>query len=139
MSFGIGIGDGIRIFELTKDVIDRCRKAPEGFADAGRSANSIRLILENIIDDAENNPSSIFANDREQVDKLNYLLLSCEEPLRRLNDILRNFESLGTDHKKVLDRVRFPRKDVVDIRGLLLMHVEDLKGFLLTVETAVVG
>ena len=63
----------------------------------------------------------------------------CEEPLQRLQIILIEFSSLGGPYIKTIDRFRFPRKEILEIRGVLLAHVQNLNGFLLTAQHDALG
>ncbi|KAF1808211.1 hypothetical protein P152DRAFT_370813, partial [Eremomyces bilateralis CBS 781.70] len=68
MSFGFSVGDFIRVFELARDTYHDCRHAPSQFQDAGRGADSLRIVLEGIHAEIRNPSSILHRNERTATD-----------------------------------------------------------------------
>jgi hypothetical protein len=56
-----------------------------------------------------------------------------------LENILHRHGSLATNRPKVLDRLRFPKKDILDIQGKLIMHTTSISAFLQSIGLGACG
>lgn len=132
MSFGVSASDFLLLIQLAQKTASGCKHAPSDFAEAGRGAESLHIILSTCEAEVKREDSVLHRNPL-QAEQFGDLLDNCRAPLQRLDAILTKHASLGTASPKVLDRFRIPRKDLLDIRGQLVLHNSYLATFLKTV------
>src|SRR6266487_5255756 len=138
MSFGFSVLDFISLLNLAKKTCDDCRAAPAHFGEAGRGAQSIHVILSQIKSEVEN-PESVLRRDKQCEIRLSTITKNCQEVLKQLDGIVLKYKSLGTNKKKLSDRFRFPRKEILDIQGKLQLHETHLSTFLQTLGFSALG
>jgi hypothetical protein len=137
MSFGFSI-DFVSLLKLAKRTCDGCRSAPTHFGEAGKGAESIQAILSQIKSEVEN-PESVIHRDENSEMRLCALTRNCEEVLTQLDSLVGKFRSLGTAKKKTWDRLRYPRKEILDIQGKLQLHETHLSAYLQTLGISSLG
>ena len=138
MSFGLLNIDFISLLRLASKACDGCRTAPAHFGEAGKGAESIRVILSQIRSEVEN-PDSIIHRDQQSQLRLCQITANCEEVLSQLDTLVVKFRSLGTTRKKAWDRLRYPRKEILNIQGKLQLHETHLSTYLQTLGICSLG
>jgi ankyrin repeat protein len=138
MSFGLLNIDFISLLRLASKACDGCRTAPAHFSEAGKGAESIRDILSQIRSEVEN-PDSIVHRDKQSQLRLCQITANCEEVLSQLDTLVVKFKSLGTTRKKAWDRLRYPRKEILDIQGKIQLHETHLSTYLQTLGICSLG
>jgi ankyrin repeat protein len=138
MSFGFSVLDFISLINLAKKTCDDCRAAPVHFGEAGRGAQSIHVILSQIKSEVEN-PESVLRRDKQCEIRLSTITKNCQEVLKQLDGIVTKYKSLGTNKKRLSDRFRFPRKEILDIQGKLQLHETHLSTYLQTLGFGALG
>jgi ankyrin repeat protein len=119
----------ISLLNLARTTCDACRSAPAHFGEAGKGAESIHLILSQISSEIDN-PDSVIHRDTQSKLQLETITKNCEEVLTQLDTLVVKFKSLGTARKKTWDRLRYPRKEILDIQGKLQLHETHLATYL---------
>src|SRR6266487_4101274 len=135
MALGISIGDFIKLIELARDTYRNCRAAPSEFREAGEAAKSLHTILKGLKDDVRNPQSPLGLH----TDGFTEILWNCEKTLRRLDGIISNHSSLGTSNRLLRHRIKFPVKDLQDIRSKLMLHISALSVFLQKIRLTSLG
>ncbi|WPG97269.1 Hypothetical protein R9X50_00004300 [Acrodontium crateriforme] len=138
MSFGFSIGDFVEAGKLVKKTLDNIKSAPADFREAEKTVQSLDILLDSVQSEV-NSPTSVFRRDPAQAEQFCHLIRSCEGPLAKLNVILTKFPSLGSEKAKVLDRARFSKKAVLEIRGEIALRYQNLSAFLDTIGLGTLG
>ncbi|MCJ1273712.1 hypothetical protein MMC21_001505 [Puttea exsequens] len=129
MSFGVGVGDILIVIRLAKDTVQNCRCAPTDFAEASRVSQSLYLMLEGVKTEYQNPDSPLHKDDRTRTDFAIHFK-NCETSLKPLADLVAKYKSLATSNIRVIDRMRFPKKDCLEYRGNLAFYTARLSEFL---------
>lgn len=129
MAFGISIGDIILLLQLAKNTVQDCRCAPNGFAEASRVSQSLYLMLEGVKTEYQNQDSLLHKDDRTPTDFAIHFK-NCETSMKPLADLIAKHKRLGTSDIRVVDRMRFPKKDYLEYRGNLAFYTARLSEFL---------
>lgn len=87
VAFGLSIGDFIRLFELSKGVVDKCKSAGEEFSEAGRGAQNLHIILKSIEAEIQDQ-DSVLQRDEGQVTDSRTIMANCSAPLANVKNIL---------------------------------------------------
>lgn len=129
MSFGVSVGDIITVIQIAKNLVHDCRYAPSDFAEASRVAQSLYLMLEGVRNEYQNPDSPLHKDDRTRTD-FAIQFKNCETSLKPLADLVIKYKSLGTPNIRLLDRMRFPKKEYLEYRGNLAFYTARLSEFL---------
>lgn len=129
MSFGVSVGDIITVVQIAKNTVHNCRYAPSDFAEASRVAQSLYLMLEGVRNEYHNPDSPLHKDDRTRTD-FAIQFKNCETSLKPLADLMAKYKSLGTPNIRLLDRMRFPKKEYLEYRGNLAFYTARLSEFL---------
>ncbi|KAK5166238.1 uncharacterized protein LTR77_008499 [Saxophila tyrrhenica] len=114
------------------------KNAPSDFQEAEETVTNLDLLFASIKSEVDK-PDSVFTRDPASGERFEALTRSCISSLNRLDDLLAKHQSLGSDHIKVLDRLRFSKKDVVEIQRELQFRHATLAAFLETLGLGGVG
>ena len=71
------------------------------------------------------------------VDRLNIIKEGCEKVLIDLQNLVKKYESLGTQSKRTWDRMRWGNEDVAEIRARLTSNISLLTAFISTSQVSV--
>ena len=129
MSFGVGVGDIIAVIKIAKNIVEDCRYAPSEFAEASRVSQTLYLMLEGVKTEFENPDSPLCKDDRTRTDFAIHLK-NCETSLKPLADLIAKHKRLAGSNVRVLDRMRFPKKEYLKYRGDLAFYTASLSEFL---------
>ncbi|KAL9596443.1 MAG: hypothetical protein Q9219_005793 [cf. Caloplaca sp. 3 TL-2023] len=129
MSFGVSIGDVLLVLKLAKDTVHNCRSAPNDFAEASRVSQSLYLILEGVKTEYHNPDSPLLKDDRTRIDFAIHFK-NCETSLKPLADLIGKHQRLSTSTIRVIDRMRFPKREYLEYRGNLAFYTARLSEFL---------
>jgi ankyrin repeat protein len=129
MSFGISLSDIFVLLKLAKDTVQNCRYAPNDFAEASRVSQSLYLMLEGVKTEYQNPDPPLLKDDRTRTDFAIHFK-NCETSLKPLADLLTKHKRLTTSNIRVIDRMRFPKKDYLEYRGNLAFYTARLSEFL---------
>lgn len=138
MSFGCGIGDLIQVSKLISRAIKSVQNAPSNFSEAEQTVSNLDVLF-NALKSEIQKPESVFTRDPAQGERLALLTQSCETTLKKLCDILDKYPSLGGGSAKVIDRLRFSRKEIQDVQRELQLRYSNLSAFLETIGIGGVG
>jgi ankyrin repeat protein len=138
MSFGVGLGDLLAVIKLAKTTIEDCRHAPSDFAEASKISQSLCLLLEGVKTEFENPDSILHKDDRASTDFAIHFK-NCENALKPLAALINKHKNLSGPSVRLLDRMRFPKKDYLEYRGNLAFYTARLSEFLQTVGLGSLG
>lgn len=137
-NFGFGPSDLVSLVKLAKDTYDNCRKAPQHFGEAGRGAKSLQLVFQSL-DSEVSDPKSLFNRDENCKKQITVIAENCRLVLSELDVIVLKYASLGSTKIKPLDRLRLPRKEILEIQGKLRSHQTHLISYLETIGVSALG
>jgi ankyrin repeat protein len=138
MSFGVSITDILAVIRMAKQAVEDCRHAPNVFAEASRISQSLYLLLESVRVEFQNADSLLHKDERTSTDFAIHFK-NCEHALKPLADLLSKYKSLSGPNIRILDRVRFPKRDYLEYRGNLAFYTARLSEFLQTVGLGSLG
>ncbi|ORY18296.1 hypothetical protein BCR34DRAFT_341593 [Clohesyomyces aquaticus] len=124
MSFGVSVGDIIKICEVATRVYKNCRDCPGGYKSLTSEARNLTNILQDVADKVESNtvPES-------KTSQLFDVYESCVEVLQELDAILNHYNSLDTKTKRAFDRIRYDPEKTKSLRQKLTSNVAMLTAF----------
>jgi hypothetical protein len=124
MNFGFGVGDFLTISELAWRVYRSCRDSSSDFAELSSEIESMNTVITEIKEQYLHRGLSEQARNRTQ-----QLLRGCESVLRDVESRLANFESLGSNKKRLRDRIKFAAEAVGELRIRLVVQASLLASF----------
>ncbi|USP76033.1 hypothetical protein yc1106_03307 [Curvularia clavata] len=122
MSFGIGIGDIIKLCELGGKVYKNCRDCPGEYKTLTVETRSLTNLLGDIQDKFEKIPES-----KQQ--QLFDAYVPCIEVLKELDRLLLHYNKLDTKSKRTYDRITFDPNNFRNLRERLVASVVMLNTF----------
>ncbi|OCT45772.1 hypothetical protein CLCR_01420 [Cladophialophora carrionii] len=138
MSFGVSVGDLLAVIRLAKATVEDCRHAPSDFAEASRISQSLCLLLEGVKTEFDNADSLLHKDDRAATD-FTLHFKNCENALKPLSALISKHKGLSGPSVRLMDRMRFPKKDYLELRGNLAFYTARLSEFLQTVGLGSLG
>jgi ankyrin repeat protein len=138
MSFGVGIGDIITVITLAKTTVENCLSAPSDFAEASRVIQSLYLMLDGIRLEYQNSDSPLRRDERTRTDFAIHFK-NCETSLKPLAERIAKYASLGGSKIKMMDRLRLPKKELLELRGNLAFYTARLSEFLHMIGLGAIG
>jgi len=113
--FGFGVGDFVSLGTLAWNLYNSCKEAPESF---GKFSSEV-LFLHFVLKEFE----EVLA--RPLAPKLEAAGERCHLVLKDLDKLVRKYQSLGTQQKRIWDRVRYgmEAQDIADLRARLTSNV----------------
>jgi len=114
MSFGYGVGDFITTAALAWNVYKSCKGAPESFGNISFEVLSLHAVLK----EAE---ETVFAQPLSQTkqERLKPVVDGCYRVLKDLDDLCKKYQSLGTQGRRVWDRMKWGTEDIAELRARL--------------------
>jgi hypothetical protein len=128
VSPGYGVRDVIDIGSLAWNIYKSC-KAPERFAEISLEVQSLHAVLKEMeeVISAQSLPP-------EKQEELKAAGDGCRCILEKLQQLVKEYESLGTRRIRIQDRMKFGAEDISALRSCLVSHTSLLNS-LLTVLT----
>ncbi len=122
--FGFSVGDFISIGQLAWSVYEQCRKSPGQYGSLASEVLQLRNTLQNLQDLIEQR--DLGAEKEAQLLERGQ---SCYELLAELENMVRKYESLGTQHRRAWDRVMWDQQGGRDMRTRLTSNNTLLSAF----------
>ena len=97
MSFGVSIGDIIKVAELSAKVVNACRHGPREYREICAEAKALQGVLSTIRRDAEDEESLLNQRRGPRKEELLTTLSSCEIVLKQLEGIIEKNSSLRSE------------------------------------------
>ena len=129
MSFGVSIGDIILVIKIAKTTVENCRSAPSDFAEASRVAQSLYLMLDGVKMEYQNPDSPLHRDERTRTDFALHFK-NCETSMKPLAEKIAKYASLGGPKIKMMDRLRLPKTELLELRGNLAFYTAKMSEFL---------
>jgi hypothetical protein len=114
MSFGYSDGDFIAIGTFAWKVYKSCKEAPESFGIISLEVLSLQAVLK----EAE---ETVFAQPLppDKQERLKAVGVGCYHVLEDLDNLVKKYQSLGTQGKRTWDRMKWGTEDVAELRARL--------------------
>ncbi|EUC35349.1 hypothetical protein COCCADRAFT_35082 [Bipolaris zeicola 26-R-13] len=122
MSFGVGLGDILKVCELAGRVYKNCRDCPGEYKTLTSETRSLTNLLDDIQDKFDKIPES-----KQQ--QLIEAYTPCIEVLEELDKILLHYNGLDTKSKRAWDRLKFDPSTLRNLRERLVASVAMLNTF----------
>ncbi|KAI4243321.1 MAG: hypothetical protein L6R40_003493, partial [Gallowayella cf. fulva] len=124
MSFGFSGGDFLAVGRLCWTVYKKCKDSPGTYAELTGEVNNLRAVMFETEELVSAQQLSV-----KQQEKLAGCQKGCEQVLKDLDTLLAKYDSLGTQSRRVFDRMRLGNEDVNGIRKRLILNVTLLDAF----------
>lgn len=125
MSFGYCVGDFVAVTQLAWTVYKSCRDAPESFNNISTGMPSLHAVLKEVEEIISEKPLS---ETRKQ--RLATISHSCNCVLEDLQALVKKYESLGSQSKRIWDRMRWGSNDIAELRARLTSNTVLLTAFM---------
>jgi len=129
MSFGFSLSDGFTIFQLAWSTYEGAKRACSDHHGLTQEMKTLCDVLGHLQSEIENPDSLIHQANKSRRKDLKRHIKGCEEQLRRIEAILKKYNSLAEEQRSVTqlwDKVRFsrggPPQDVLEIRKKILTY-----------------
>ncbi|KAK0119293.1 hypothetical protein ONS95_008140 [Cadophora gregata] len=141
MSFGIGVGDILKVSELALALWKACSEAPKEFSDLSHQLNSLQKVLKSLVDDVENPLSLLNRRGSDRVEEFKQVIKNIELVLLDVESIVMKYQPLDSGWKtvsagrkkrgkgKVLDCLGFSTHDLGPLREKLVLHLTVITTF----------
>lgn len=117
MSIGFSASDCIALPQFAWQVYRTCRDASGEFEDLASDVESMHEVLKDVQTLVENH----MLDDASKI-RLATVLKGCHEVLKSLDSKLEKHKSLGTNKKRIWDRLRWGMESVGDVRARLVLR-----------------
>ena len=128
MSFGVGIGDVIKLIELTTQTYQGWKHACGNYAQVTADLHSLKIVLARLAEEISN-PSSLSARPRDGLSDLQGFTDRCQNVVARLNKIVTKYKSLGSNQQRNWDRLRLGNKGIKDLQEILTRQMTLLNAY----------
>jgi hypothetical protein len=129
MSFGFSPSDGFAIIQLAWVTYEGAKRACSEHDGLTREMHTLWSVLTRLQSEVKNPDSLIHRAKKSRQKELKRHIAGCEEHLRRIEAILKKYNSLAEEEKsatQLWDRVRFsrggPLQDVLEIRQKIMTY-----------------
>ncbi|MCJ1246844.1 hypothetical protein MMC30_004053 [Trapelia coarctata] len=147
MSFGFSISDFIQLAQFAKAIYRDCRNAGPEYVEVTREVRSLHSVLRTLEDEAQQEESIIFKQDRNITAELITTTDGCKHVLRDIDDILSSHEGLNPNGgassagKTLWHRYRFGSKmeDLATIRSKTIVYTSTISVLLDTMQLKATG
>ena len=139
MSFGFAVGDILAVSNFAWTLYRSCKGASEEFQEISREVITLHTGIKELEEDACNPDSLLNRVGKSRKSELETLLQSCMTVLRQLQRLVTRYQNLGTNHKRVWDRVKFGTEGIQNIREKLTFHAASITLFLTSLGTGALG
>lgn len=126
MSFGYAIGDLVSLGTLTWRLYKCCKGAPARFREIEKELNSLHNAVRTIRDEAQKPSSLLMYAKIEGKNHFHNIIHDCIEALEELEQSLLHYNSLGTQNKRIWDRIGFGSERTQGIRERIVLHTSAL-------------
>ena len=117
MSIGFSASDRIALPQFAWQVYRTCRDASSEFKDLASDVESMHEVLKEVQTLVENH----MLDDASKI-RLVTVLKGCHDVLKTVENKLEKYKSLGTNKKRVRDRLRWGTESVGDVRARLVLR-----------------
>ena len=124
MNFGFSASDLIICIKLTRRVWRDCRDAPNGFRTVSTEVASLQLVLEEVQETVSDHEL-----DQSKQNNLVTIVEGCNDVLEELREVLKRYRSLGTQSKRVWNRICWGQEQIESIRQRLISTAGLLTSF----------
>src|ERR1700733_15560938 len=110
-AFGFGVGDFIAIGTLALNLYKSCKEAPESFGNISSEVLSMHIVLKEVEEEVLARPLAPTKQER-----LEAIGEGCHLVLNDLDNLVKRYQSLGTQSKRTWDRMRYSMEDITELR-----------------------
>ena len=139
MSFGFAVGDILAVSSFAWTLYRSCKGASSEFEEVSREVITLHTTIKELEEDARNPDSLLNREGTGRKSEIESLLRSCMTVLRELQRLVNRYKSLGTNHKRAWDRVKFGTEGIQSIREKLTFHTASITLFLTSLGTSALG
>ncbi|KAG8525660.1 uncharacterized protein KY384_000420 [Bacidia gigantensis] len=126
------------VLKAAKVTVQNCRHAPDDFSEASNVSQGLCVLLKGVATELKN-PKSPLRKDDRVAKEFAVHFKNCQTSLEPLSDLISKHKSLATPNKRLIDRLRFSKKDYLEYRGNLAFYTAQLSEFLHTVGLGSLG
>ncbi|KAK4441976.1 ankyrin repeat-containing domain protein [Podospora aff. communis PSN243] len=139
MSFGFSPSDIINVATYCWQLVEKSKNAPSEFGEISRNVEGLHSMLLTLQAEADNSESLLHRDETAAVRLSNAVRAVRDHVLPKLEAVLQKFPSLGIEKPKLLERMRFPKNEVLEIRTLLAFNNQIISSHLEALQTGALG
>jgi hypothetical protein len=124
MSFGFSIGDFVCVGQLAWQIYRKCKSASSEFKSISSQLISLHIVFKDVNETIE----EWGLPESKQTDLLQ-IAEESKETLDELDQLLKKYSGLGMKSSRTLDRLRYPRAHVDELRTRLESYINMLSSF----------
>ena len=124
MAFGYGAGDVVAIGKLVWAVYKSCKGAPASFGNIAQEVIALEAVIRQFEEAFEGQALSAIEQER-----LKSVGQGCQDVLRKLQELVQKYESLGSNAKLSFDRFKWAAVPVDELRARLISNTTLLSTF----------
>ena len=129
MSIGVSASDFIALPQFAWKVYKECRDSAPEFIQLAGEVQAMHAVLNELAMQHKGRR----LNDESKI-RLATIQKGCQEVLKSVEDKLLKYKSLGTEKKRLRDRMRWSSKDVGNLRIRLISFTNMLTLFMITLD-----
>ena len=159
--FGVGVGDVVVVATFAWNIYKACtfltyrfflsatnepfltamtgKDASGGFEEVAHEVVTLHTALKELEDETRNPESILNRSGDDKKRELEEIVKNCRSVLQQLEKLLSKYKSLGTDRKRVWDRIKFGREGLQDLREKLTFHTSAISLLLATLGSGSLG
>jgi hypothetical protein len=143
MSLGYSITELIQAGKFALDLYRACESAPDVFQEAAQQCLSVYVAIGQTQRCLPKTTAETNSASHETANRLSAITSGCRASLKKLEDVVGKYKSLGSAAPKIWDSFRFGAKgiqdDLADIRSELGLHLTTLGVFVASLQKETLG
>ncbi|KAE9369086.1 hypothetical protein N431DRAFT_485094 [Stipitochalara longipes BDJ] len=124
MNFGFSLGDFVGVGQLAWQIYRKCKSASSEFKSISSQLISLHIVFKDVNETIE----ELGLPESKKGDLLQ-IAENSKETLDELDQLLKKYSGLGMKSSRTLDRLRYPRAHVDDLRSRLDSYINMLSSF----------
>ena len=125
MSFGIGIGDILKVSELAYRLWKACTESATEISELSGQLSTLHRLLKALILEVENPFSLLNRRGGDRIDDFVQILGNLEVTLLQVERIVKNYRWIGTGNgrRRIMSFIGFAIEDLSPLREKLVLHL----------------
>jgi hypothetical protein len=124
MNFGFSIGDFLAVGQLAWQLYRKCKAAPSDFKAISSQLISLHIVIKDVNETIEE-----WALPEAKKSYLLQIGEDSKDTLNELDQLLKKYSGLGMKSSRTLDRLKYPRAHIEELRARIESYINILTSF----------